>query len=274
MPAVVSAPEVNVNDDRTAQCNPSPLDASAPTISATHPLSTSPATVRTNTMPTLPRALSRSRPSLASSSSLDSIAEDVPLCLTARSASQTPSSPSSPTRTTSSRTRRKSTALKEACGICFESTAMRNPDVARCCLQMFCHEHLADWLKRDSRCPGCGSPLSLERGTVALRAPTRTTKPPALEPGRLTARQRTSATFLIASTTSANSTSSSSSDGEEGEERRMFGRRRQCQTPLPIVGRPQYSSLHELAAALLPLQTVGVLLSLTGCALMVSVVLA
>ncbi|VDB88542.1 unnamed protein product [Peniophora sp. CBMAI 1063] len=268
-----SAPELN---DAPAQCIANPptslLDRAPAQSTLTVSTSTPPVSSRAHSMPSIPRH-ARSRPSLthASSSSLDSIEEDVPLCLTTRSASRAPAS-SSGSRSASSQ-RRKSAALKESCGICFESTAMRNPDVARCCLQMFCHEHLADWLKRDSRCPACGEPLTLERGTVALRAPTRTAKPPALESGRLTARPRSrnGTTFLIAPSSAGGTSSSSDGSGSDGEER---GSRR-CRTSLQmVVVRPQYSSLNELAAELLPLRAVGVLLSLTGCALMVSVVLA
>ncbi|EIM81767.1 uncharacterized protein STEHIDRAFT_172023 [Stereum hirsutum FP-91666 SS1] len=68
--------------------------------------------------------------------------------------------------------------LKESCGICFEAAVM--PNKARCCGQLFCYQHLSDWLSAqgsDGRCPTCRVPCSLETDTVYLHPPPKLTRP-------------------------------------------------------------------------------------------------
>jgi len=41
------------------------------------------------------------------------------------------------------------------CAICFEPAI--NPRKTSCCAQIFCYNHLADWLKSNKNCPSCNS---------------------------------------------------------------------------------------------------------------------
>jgi len=70
--------------------------------------------------------------------------------------------------------------MKDSCGICFE-TAVK-PNKTRCCGQLFCFQHLSDWLsapESDGRCPTCRVTCSLEADTICLHPPTKifTTRP-------------------------------------------------------------------------------------------------
>ncbi|THH20596.1 hypothetical protein EW146_g805 [Bondarzewia mesenterica] len=64
--------------------------------------------------------------------------------------------------------------MKDSCGICFEPAV--KPNKTRCCDQLFCFQHLSDWLsahESDGRCPTCRVPCSLEDDTINLHPPPR-----------------------------------------------------------------------------------------------------
>ncbi|KAI0051421.1 hypothetical protein FA95DRAFT_272845 [Auriscalpium vulgare] len=180
--------------------------------------------------------------------------------------------------------------MKDVCGICFESSV--KPNKTRCCGQMFCFQHLSDWLSAtgsDGRCPTCRVPLSLETDTIFLHPPSKVASydvkmkrratisaPRSRWPGLNVSSPRRHS-FTVASTTSSSSTSadsseswSSSSDSEPADARR---RRRIAQQAL--IPHPQYESVTALISGLVPLREfVGSLLSLLGCALVVGTLLS
>ncbi|TFY64851.1 hypothetical protein EVG20_g5809 [Dentipellis fragilis] len=62
--------------------------------------------------------------------------------------------------------------FKDVCGICFE--AAMKPNQTKCCGQLFCFQHLSDWLSAqgtDGRCPTCMVSCSIEADTIPLHSP-------------------------------------------------------------------------------------------------------
>ncbi|KAF9445462.1 hypothetical protein P691DRAFT_762489 [Macrolepiota fuliginosa MF-IS2] len=75
-------------------------------------------------------------------------------------------------RRSSSKIQRKRDAVDRDCGICFEYAV--RPSRTLCCGNIFCSEHITDWLhgpSSDGRCPSCSAPCSTSN-IISLVAPT------------------------------------------------------------------------------------------------------
>ncbi|KAI0270039.1 hypothetical protein BC834DRAFT_967741 [Gloeopeniophorella convolvens] len=178
--------------------------------------------------------------------------------------------------------------MRDVCGICFESAV--KPNKARCCGQMFCYQHLSDWLSAtgsDGRCPTCRVPLSLETDTICLHPPAKLKLPavtfaPALRPSKrrspTSSWSRRSPYALIQPRYSSSGSSSSSSqeyDSDAGSSSTSEGE------SIGVLRRvrassiqPKYESVTELMSDLVPLREFGSLLSLVGCALVIGTLLS
>jgi len=67
-------------------------------------------------------------------------------------------------------------SIDRECGICFELAV--NPRRTRCCGNIFCSEHLVDWLGGDATagsCPSCQMICSINANTVSLASPPKPT---------------------------------------------------------------------------------------------------
>ncbi|KAH9983322.1 hypothetical protein BJV74DRAFT_886887 [Russula compacta] len=173
--------------------------------------------------------------------------------------------------------------MHDVCGICFESA--KKPNKSRCCGQLFCFQHLSDWLsstESDGRCPTCRVPLSLETDTIFLHPPAKPklsavsfllTPPSRRSPTNAWSRRRK----LIPRHGSSDSSSSSSQEHDsdvgssstsESEDGAMPKRSR-----APSI-QPKYESMSDMMSDLVPLREFGSLLSLVGCALVVGTLLS
>lgn len=178
--------------------------------------------------------------------------------------------------------------MRDVCGICFESAV--KPNKSRCCGQLFCYQHLSDWLSAtgsDGRCPTCRVPLSLETDTIFLHPPTKKKLPavsflPAQPPLHrrsstnpwprrfaLVPRHTSSSSGLSSGSSSSqeyDSDVSSSTSESEGNSALRRGR---------VLSFPsRYASVTHLMSDLVPLREFGSLLSLLGCALVIGTLLS
>jgi len=188
--------------------------------------------------------------------------------------------------------------MRNVCGICFESAV--KPNKSRCCGQLFCFQHLSDWLSAtcsDGRCPTCRVPLSLETDTISLHPPAKpkpsavSFSPAALPPKRSSPSSVRSRRFILSprstpSDSSASSGSSSSheqdsdvgsssstSESEDGAVPKRGRALSSSSSPPPSV-QPKYESVSDMMSDLAPLREFGSLLSLVGCALVVGTLLS
>lgn len=178
--------------------------------------------------------------------------------------------------------------MRDVCGICFESAV--KPNKSRCCGQLFCYQHLSDWLSAagsDGRCPTCRVPLSLETDTIFLHPPAKKlpavrflpAQPPSHKrsptsswPRRfaLVPRRTSSSSGLSSGSSSSqeydSDVGSSSTSESEGDNVLKHSR------VLSIPSR--YESVAHLMSDLVPLREFGSLLSLLGCALVIGTLLS
>ncbi|KAI0313849.1 hypothetical protein OF83DRAFT_495952 [Amylostereum chailletii] len=178
--------------------------------------------------------------------------------------------------------------MRDVCGICFEVAV--KPNKTRCCGQLFCFQHLSDWLNAqgaDGRCPSCRVPLSIESDTIFLHPPQKVTVslppplrptlrstsslPRALRPGLAILHSRHREPSSNSSGSDARISETSSSDSEDSIHPRSRGRRTPPQQSYLVY--PQYESVQDLFSALVPLREFGSLLSVVGCALVVGTLL-
>ncbi|KAF8476657.1 hypothetical protein DFH94DRAFT_101842 [Russula ochroleuca] len=179
--------------------------------------------------------------------------------------------------------------MRDVCGICFESAV--KPNKSRCCGQLFCFQHLSDWLSAtssDGRCPTCRVPLSIETDTISLHSPAKpklsavSFLPTPLPPRRRSPSSLRSRRFMLSPRNSSSSssssssqeqdsdvgsstTSSSTSDGEDG-----------APPNLSSVSsfQPKYDSVSDMMSDLAPLREFGSVLTLVGCALVIGTLLS
>jgi len=171
--------------------------------------------------------------------------------------------------------------MRDVCGICFESAV--KPNKSRCCGQLFCFQHLSDWLSAtcsDGRCPTCRVPLSLEEDTISLHPPTKPRPsavsflPPPIPPKRRSPSGLRSRRFVIGSHHSRSSSGSSSShsgsspSASESEDVTVP----RCSGSLSV--QPKYESMSDLMSDLVPFGAFGSLLSFVGAALVVGTLLS
>ncbi|KAH9041983.1 hypothetical protein EDB85DRAFT_1214237 [Lactarius pseudohatsudake] len=182
--------------------------------------------------------------------------------------------------------------MRDVCGICFESAV--KPNKSRCCGQLFCYQHLSDWLSAsasDGRCPTCRVPLSLETDTIFLHPPVKKKLPsvsflPAQPPSRrrsptsptspwsrrlaLVPRRTSSSSGLSSGSSSSPEYDSDvgSSSTSESEVESVLRRSRVLTIP------SRYESVTHLMSDLMPLREFGSLLSLLGCALVIGTLLS
>lgn len=176
--------------------------------------------------------------------------------------------------------------MRDVCGICFESAV--KPNKSRCCGQLFCFQHLSDWLSAtcsDGRCPTCRVPLSLEADTICLHPPAKPKPsavsflPPPILPKRRSSSSLRSRRFVIGSRHSSSSSGSSSSQEQDSDvgsspstsesEDGVIAKRSGA---LPI--QPKYESMSDMVSDLVPLRAFGSLLSLVGAALVIGTLLS
>jgi hypothetical protein len=172
--------------------------------------------------------------------------------------------------------------MRNVCGICFESAV--KPNKSRCCGQLFCFQHLSDWLSAsgsDGRCPTCRVPLSLEADTICLHPPAKP-KPsavsfllPPIPPKRRSISGLRSRRFVIGPRYSASSSSSNSSQEQDSD----VGSSTSESEDVPrrsgaLSMRPKYESISDMVSDLVPLWAFGSLLSLIGTALVVGTILS
>ncbi|KAI0059645.1 hypothetical protein BV25DRAFT_1918424 [Artomyces pyxidatus] len=183
--------------------------------------------------------------------------------------------------------------MRDVCGICFEAPV--KPNKTRCCGQMFCFQHLSDWLSAsgsDGRCPTCRVHLSIETDTICLHTPAKvalrmTPKRRATVPGIVTPRTRRPSLLIpqpphshthslssSSSSSSSTSTAPDSSDGWSSSSESESDHRRRRRSSTVVVPLPQYESMTDLVSGLVPLREFGSLLSLVGCALVVGTLLS
>lgn len=155
--------------------------------------------------------------------------------------------------------------MKESCGICFE-TAVK-PNKTRCCGQLFCFQHLSDWLSShgsDGRCPTCRVPCSLEHDTIYLHPPPRILAPRpnrrrstsagrSRRPAGAAPQHRPSSPEPSSSTT-YDSSASSSSDSEHTTVR---GRRQTAPALLPPLGLSLSVPMHAASSEQLLLSPIS-----------------
>jgi hypothetical protein len=170
----------------------------------------------------------------------------------------------------------------------FESAV--KPNKSRCCGQLFCYQHLSDWLSAagsDGRCPTCRVPLSLETDTIFLHPPAKKLPAvrflPALPPSHkrsptsswprrlaLVPRRTSSSSGLSSGSSSSqeydSDAGSSSTSESEGDTALKHSR------VLSIPSR--YESVAHLMSDLVPLREFGSFLSLLGCALVIGTLLS
>jgi hypothetical protein len=274
--------------DQNAALSPSPQVAVLPKAS---PLSSPTQLTRR-----LPRT--RSRPQLSSRASLESIIEESSndnfehLTTHARF-NPTPDFTGERNRLTVSRPPgwngkkgiTTGRGMRDVCGICFESAV--KPNKSRCCGQLFCFQHLSDWLSAtcsDGRCPTCRVPLSLEADTICLHPPAKPKPstisflPTPIPPKRRSPSSVRSRRFVIGSRSPSSSGSSSSqeqdsdvgsspstSESEDGAVPKRSG---------ALSIRPKYESLSDMVSDLVPLRAFGSLLSFVGAALVIGTLLS
>jgi len=244
----------------------------------------------------LPR--SRSRPQLSSHASLESIIEEcdnLEHSQTQATSNSTLEFTGKHTRVTASRPPSwngkkgitTGRGMRDVCGICFESAV--KPNKSRCCGQLFCFQHLSDWLSAscsDGRCPTCRVPLSLETDTISLHPPAKP-KPSAVSflPGPLPPMRKSPSSlrprrFMLGSPDgSSGSSSSSSSSQEQDSDVGSSSTSESEDGAVPRRGRassiqPKYESVSDMMSDLAPLREFGSLLSLVGCALVVGTLLS
>jgi len=175
-------------------------------------------------------------------------------------------------------------AMRDVCGICFES-AMK-PNKSRCCGQLFCFQHLSDWLSAagsDGRCPTCRVPLSIETDTISLHPPAKpklsTVKflPAPLTPSRRSPTSPWSRRLLLSRHSPSSSSSGSSQEQDSDVGSSSTSESEDGTVPkhsrAPSI-QPKYESVSDLMSDLVPLREFGSLLSLVGCALVVGTLLS
>ncbi|KAI9464915.1 hypothetical protein BJY52DRAFT_742129 [Lactarius psammicola] len=278
------------------------LSPTSPSPLATFPQqSTSPLSPPTNIARRLPRTRSRTR--ISARASLESIVEEsLGDGLDAHHARAMPQAVPDSTRDSGhTRVSRPFSwngkngiavgrGMRDVCGICFESAV--KPNKSRCCGQLFCFQHLSDWLSAagsDGRCPTCRVPLSLENDTISLHPPVKKKIPavrflPAQAPSQrrsstnpwprrfaLVPRRTSSSSGLSSGSSSSQEYDSdvgSSSSTSESEVNSTLRRSRVLSIP------SRYESVAHLMSDLMPLREFGSLLSLLGCALVVGTLLS
>ncbi|KAH9980128.1 hypothetical protein BGW80DRAFT_481517 [Lactifluus volemus] len=164
----------------------------------------------------------------------------------------------------------------------FESAV--KPNKSRCCGQLFCYQHLSDWLSAigsDGRCPTCRVPLSLETDTISLHPPakpklsavrflltprpSRRLSPPNSRSRRLILTPSSGSGSSSSQEYDSDAASPSTSESEDGRSQRR-------NRALSI--QPKYESFAALMSDLVPLREFGSLLSLLGCALVIGTLLS
>jgi len=177
--------------------------------------------------------------------------------------------------------------MRDVCGICFE-TAVK-PNKSRCCGQLFCFQHLSDWLSAtgsDGRCPTCRVPLSLETDTISLHPPAKPRAsvvkflPASLPPSRKSSSSPRSRRPVLMQRHTPSSPSSSSSSSQEQDS--DVGSSSTSESEDGIVLKhsrapsvlPKYESMSDMMSDLAPLREFGSLLSLVGCALVIGTLLS
>jgi len=177
--------------------------------------------------------------------------------------------------------------MRDVCGICFESAV--KPNKSRCCGQLFCYQHLSDWLSAagsDGRCPTCRVPLSLDADTIFLHPPVkklpvvsfRLAPPPSHRRSPTSPWPRRFALIPRRSSSSGLSSSSSSSpeyDSDVGSESTSESEGDSALRHSRVLSIPsRYESVAHLMSDLVPLREFGSLLSLVGCALVIGTLLS
>jgi hypothetical protein len=158
------------------------------------------------------------------------------------------------------------------------------PNKSRCCGQLFCFQHLSDWLSAtgsDGRCPTCRVPLSIETDTISLHPPA---KPKGsvvsfslspLPPRRRSPTSPWPRRFVLPRHGSSGSSSSSSheQDSDAGSSSESEGVTVPKRSRAPFM-QPKYESMSDMMSDLVPLREFGSLLSLLGCALVIGTLLS
>ncbi|KAH9991304.1 hypothetical protein BJV77DRAFT_551054 [Russula vinacea] len=179
--------------------------------------------------------------------------------------------------------------MRDVCGICFESAV--KPNKSRCCGQLFCFQHLSDWLSAscsDGRCPTCRVPLSLETDTISLHSPAKprlsavSFLPTPLPPRRRSPSSLRSRRFMLSPRSSSSSSGSSSSqeqDSDVGSSTTSSSTSDSEDGASPKRSRsssvqPKYDSVSEMMSDLAPLREFGSLLSFVGFALVIGTLLS
>ncbi|KAI9443351.1 hypothetical protein H4582DRAFT_2072408 [Lactarius indigo] len=238
------------------------LSPTSPSPLATFPQQpkASPLSSPTNIARRIPRTRSRTR--MSARASLESIVEE---CdgLDANPARAMPQVAAPDSINDSGHTRIPRTPELER----FESAV--KPNKSRCCGQLFCYQHLSDWLSAtgsDGRCPTCRVPLSLETDTIFLHPPVKKKLPSvSFLPTQPPSHRRSSASpwsRRLALIPRRTSSSSGLSSGSSSSQDRV----------LTIPSR--YESVTHLMSDLVPLREFGSLLSLLGCALVIGTLLS
>jgi len=175
--------------------------------------------------------------------------------------------------------------MRDVCGICFESAV--KPNKSRCCGQLFCFQHLSDWLSAtcsDGRCPTCRVPLSLEADTICLHPPAKPKPssvsflPSPIPPKRRFPSNLRSRRFVI-DPHSPSSSGSSSSQEQDSDVGSSPSTSESEDGPVPkrsgaLSVKPKYESMSDMVSDLVPLRAFGSLLSLVGAALVIGTLLS
>ncbi|KAI0267579.1 hypothetical protein BGY98DRAFT_1101941 [Russula aff. rugulosa BPL654] len=174
--------------------------------------------------------------------------------------------------------------MRDVCGICFESAV--KPNKSRCCGQLFCYQHLSDWLSAsgsDGRCPTCRVPLSLEADTICLHPPPKPSAvsflPPSTPPKRRSLSSLRSRRFMITPRHSASSSGSNSSHEQDSDVGSSPSTSESEDSAVPkrtgaLSVQPKYESMSDMVSDLVPLRAFGSLLSLVGAALVIGTILS
>ncbi|KAN0123552.1 hypothetical protein V8E52_002884 [Russula decolorans] len=247
----------------------------------------------------LPRT--RSRPQLSSRASLESIIEESNNDIFEHPATHATSNPTSDFTGEKERNRltvsrppgwngkkgiTTGRGMRDVCGICFESAV--KPNKSRCCGQLFCFQHLSDWLSAacsDGRCPTCRVPLSLEADTICLHPPAKPKAsavsflPPSIPPKRRSPSSLRSRRFVIGPRHSSSSSGSSSSQEQDSDIGSSPSTSESEDSAVPkssdaLSIQPKYESMSDMVFDLIPLRAFGSLLSLVGAALVVGTLLS
>lgn len=269
----------------------------SPRSSPSSPISVVPQASPLSSPPQVKRRLprSRSRTHLNPRASLESIVEESSTdgpesAPTSAASNPTPDSKHEQVHTRGTATRPQgwngkkgittSRAMREVCGICFESAV--KPNKSRCCGQLFCFQHLSDWLSAtgsDGRCPTCRVPLSLETDTISLHPPAKPKLSVSFSPAPPSRRSNGSWSRRLLISRHAQSSSSSSSSSNPDSDAGSSSTSESEDGAAPKHTRassiqPKYETVSDMMSDLVPLREFGSLLSLVGCALVIGTLLS